>query len=182
MTPRPPWSRENTIAVIAITVSVVGILLSLFNPDVRHFLRLDQSDAASRGPIGNNSNQTLQTTSSSTPMATPTLEQIHSNLLWRGIGTNPDSTNSCSITLTLAKPLSIGSTNGHYHCENNNHNFGADSDVTVTLNQDNQVRFISISGGTTAIFTGVLQSNNTEIKGTYTLDGTFGGQWQVNEQ
>src|SRR6267142_1708773 len=66
MTPRRPWSRENTIAIIAISVTVVGILLSLFSPDVRDFLHLNQSNATSSGVVDGNLNQTLQSNNTST--------------------------------------------------------------------------------------------------------------------
>src|SRR5712691_1215895 len=88
MTPRSPWSRENTIAVIAITVSVIGILLSLFNPDVRHFLRLDQSNAANQGSVSSSPNQTLPTAlSTQVPIATQTTSETTER--WKGVFHQP---------------------------------------------------------------------------------------------
>src|SRR6266851_2637100 len=40
---RSPWSRGEKIAVIALGVTVVGILLSLTQPEVRHFFGLGQA-------------------------------------------------------------------------------------------------------------------------------------------
>lgn len=87
MTPKPSWSRENTIAVIAIAVSVVGILLSLFSPDVRHFLHLSQSDGANQGLVASNLAQG-ETNVASTPKPTQQNQQPILKHHYQGTNTN----------------------------------------------------------------------------------------------
>lgn len=111
---------------------------------------------------------------------TPTVPVVHSDLLWTGNAWGTDGSFQCSMTLQLESPLSRpdSSSQAHYHCESNG-SVWADSRVKVQVTGETVI-WTSVSGGTTAVFSGTFKSS-THIEGTYTLDGANNGTWVLDK-